>query len=52
MIKKDNVFIFRTYIKGTVMETNIAGKTGQLLVKKIKLDHSNLTIHKNKLKMD
>ena len=40
MIKKDNVFIFRTYIKETVMEINVAGKTGQLCVKKIKLDHS------------
>jgi len=51
MIKKDNVFIFRTYIKEAVMEINVAGETGQLLVKKIKLDHSN-TIHKNKLKVD
>ena len=44
MIKKDNVFIFRMYIKEAAMEINVAGETGQLYIKKIKLDHS-LTLY-------
>ena len=51
MIKEDNVFIFRMYRKETVTEINVAGKTGQPLVKNETRSLSNTT-HKNKLKVD